>query len=43
MLERLPVEEARVGTAGSMDGVGGPEDAGEGFSTTHILFLLAAG
>ncbi len=43
MLERLPVDEARVGTAGVMDGVGGPEEAGEGVSTTHILFSLAAG
>jgi hypothetical protein len=41
MLARLAVEEARVGTAGVMDGVGGPEDAGEGVSTTHILGLLA--
>jgi hypothetical protein len=40
MLERLAVEEARVGMAGVMDGVGGPEEAGEGPSTTHILLLL---
>jgi hypothetical protein len=41
MLDRLAVEEARVGTAGVMDGVGGPDEAGEGVSTTHILLLLA--
>jgi hypothetical protein len=42
MLERLAVEEARVGMAGVMDGVGGPEEAGEGVSTTHILLRISS-
>jgi hypothetical protein len=36
-LERLAVEHVRTGTAGVSDGVGGPDEAGDGDSTTHIL------
>jgi hypothetical protein len=42
VLDELRVIEVVVltGRAGVRAGVGGPEDAGEGFSTTHILFFV---
>jgi hypothetical protein len=37
---RLVEADKLAGIAGVRAGVGGPDDAGEAFSTTHILYLV---